>query len=596
MANNRITWQNVAAPSFTDALRGTSAAGEMLASGLTGIGGGLGAIDQRQRDASSNAAMAEALKYTDPAAWAEMLKTQGLGGGLGMDPTRMNADAMQFFQDRRTSLLGNQSTAASTANTEAGTQRTLGLMAGDAASTASTIAGTQQTIQDIANEKANAANQAVLNERATTTWDQGQATIAATAEVKKEDARVKAAIAGISGVQLAKMVNGGGVYASLGITPQSVSPEVNALIAGLPQQVQSDALAARNLVDENAIYNTAKQTAATTGRADQFAMSGKNDGLTRDRMVQKVTALNLSTEDQKIYLAAIDKLPDANFAVPQEISNSVSAMPIVSSSANRLEIAQADANFGLSPEAQSLVTMQAAMAKSGATDPYAALLATTQSTVNPNDPTEVSAYQDSAGQFMENAKALETEFPGLDKRVIAQVMSDSIGRDSTLGITAFHDGTGTSMTNARKTLSGMATAEKRNTTQEEIVNQQARIKKISTLKGTLDTTQMEYEQQIFTAKNPADRSRIDSLFATKFFKLNAAITDALDTPEQKKMAAQAKDQGQANTLQSMRGRGSQPPAAASAGSAPPPQAARSYWSMPQPSDWPSFQLGNGTTP
>lgn len=120
MANNRITWQNVAAPSFKDSIDAQALVGDLLGSAGLTLGDVAAGIDQRQKDALSNQAIAEALKYQDPTAWQAALANGGISG-LGLDPARLNADAMKFFQGRTADLLNNQNTVAQTANTQAET-------------------------------------------------------------------------------------------------------------------------------------------------------------------------------------------------------------------------------------------------------------------------------------------------------------------------------------------------------------------------------------------------------------------------------------------------------------------------------------------
>lgn len=120
MANNRLTWQNVATPSFETSASALENAGRMTGSAFDALSAAMAGVDQRQRDALSNQAMAEAMKYTDSAQWMDALKAGGIAGlpGLGTDVSRLNADAMSYLQNRTTDLLGNENTRLDMANTQ----------------------------------------------------------------------------------------------------------------------------------------------------------------------------------------------------------------------------------------------------------------------------------------------------------------------------------------------------------------------------------------------------------------------------------------------------------------------------------------------
>lgn len=116
---NRITWQNVAAPSFRDALAGVRQAGDAFSEGFENLAGIAGDIRQRQKEAASADAITRALGITDPTALAEAVSS-----GEFYDPRDLTADALNFFTNQRGSLLQDQQTIASTAGTRARTAQT----------------------------------------------------------------------------------------------------------------------------------------------------------------------------------------------------------------------------------------------------------------------------------------------------------------------------------------------------------------------------------------------------------------------------------------------------------------------------------------
>ena len=96
---SRITWQNVAAPDFSDALQGQSLAAQLFGQAAKTISGALDSRDATLRAADSNEAMSRALQIQDPNEWNKMMASQGLAG-LGINPRRATEALMNMAQTR----------------------------------------------------------------------------------------------------------------------------------------------------------------------------------------------------------------------------------------------------------------------------------------------------------------------------------------------------------------------------------------------------------------------------------------------------------------------------------------------------------------
>jgi hypothetical protein len=116
----RITWQNVAAPDFRDALMGTRQAGDSFSEAFGTLADLAGDYRNLQKETASNDAITKALGITDPDALAQAAANGGL-----FNPQDMTAEAMDFFQNRRSTLLDDRNTQATTAGTQARTAQTL---------------------------------------------------------------------------------------------------------------------------------------------------------------------------------------------------------------------------------------------------------------------------------------------------------------------------------------------------------------------------------------------------------------------------------------------------------------------------------------
>lgn len=152
----RITWQNVTAPDLSTSRVALQQAGNSLSSGFQGFADSFRDIEQQQKDAYSQEALARLAQVSDPNQLNSMMASDGLAA-LGIeDPRYLNADAMQSILGRSKTLFDNQSTAANTANTDATRKQTLfdtfaaqqGLPT-KLAQAAATLKGTEQTNENL---------------------------------------------------------------------------------------------------------------------------------------------------------------------------------------------------------------------------------------------------------------------------------------------------------------------------------------------------------------------------------------------------------------------------------------------------------------
>ena len=151
----RITWQNVTAPDLATSRAALQQAGNSLSSGFQGFVDSFRDIEQQQKDAYSQEALARLAQVSDPNQLNSMMASDGLAA-LGItDPRYLNADAMQSILGRPTTLFDNQNTAADTANTQSTMNRRDRLLGGEirqqGATYDSTIAGTALTKQQAKN-------------------------------------------------------------------------------------------------------------------------------------------------------------------------------------------------------------------------------------------------------------------------------------------------------------------------------------------------------------------------------------------------------------------------------------------------------------
>ena len=130
----RITWRNVTAPDLSTSRAALQQAGNSLTSGFQGFADSFRDIEQQQKDAYSQEALARLAQVSDPNQLNALMASDGLAG-LGVTDSRyLNADAMQSILSRPKALFDNQNTAMNTANLESQINRraylfeTLGLL------------------------------------------------------------------------------------------------------------------------------------------------------------------------------------------------------------------------------------------------------------------------------------------------------------------------------------------------------------------------------------------------------------------------------------------------------------------------------------
>ena len=100
-----LTWRNVDSPNFAGALAGYRSSAELLNNAFDSLRQGLGDFQaQRTADADSQV-LANSLKFTDPAAYQEALKSGAILGGI--DPTRVSSQAIEALASRAGTLINN---------------------------------------------------------------------------------------------------------------------------------------------------------------------------------------------------------------------------------------------------------------------------------------------------------------------------------------------------------------------------------------------------------------------------------------------------------------------------------------------------------
>lgn len=104
---SRLTWQNVAAPDFSDALRGYEASGELFGNAAAQFSNALTGVAKRGREKASTAAMAQAMQTRDVGGWDQLMAQGGLGA-LGINADQATPEFMEFLQGYRGKLAGNR--------------------------------------------------------------------------------------------------------------------------------------------------------------------------------------------------------------------------------------------------------------------------------------------------------------------------------------------------------------------------------------------------------------------------------------------------------------------------------------------------------
>ena len=100
-----LTWRNVDSPNFAGAMDGYRSSAELLNNAFDNLRQGLGDFQaQRTADADSQV-LANSLRFTDPAAYQEALKSGAILGGI--DPSRVSSQALGALASRAGTLINN---------------------------------------------------------------------------------------------------------------------------------------------------------------------------------------------------------------------------------------------------------------------------------------------------------------------------------------------------------------------------------------------------------------------------------------------------------------------------------------------------------
>jgi hypothetical protein len=101
-----LTWREVSAPDFSGVALSQRNAALALRDATGGLSDALGAFSAGKKDAVSSQVAIDALKFTDPAAYQEALRSGSLLAGR--DASQITPEAIDFLAGRARSLQGNQ--------------------------------------------------------------------------------------------------------------------------------------------------------------------------------------------------------------------------------------------------------------------------------------------------------------------------------------------------------------------------------------------------------------------------------------------------------------------------------------------------------
>jgi hypothetical protein len=492
--SNRITWQNVAAPNFDGALRGVAAAGGLLSGGLQTIGGGLQDIDLQQREALSNAAMAQALKYNDPDAWNAMMASGGLEQ-LGADPSRLTADAMKFFQGYSTDLLKQENQGlVSDGQRILNDQNAFDLsvapevhaaeMANKTASTGFTLANTGKVLQDTsitASDEERARRSEAANAKlAGLGWD-------ALKGVPKTDEEFFK----LTGERL---------------------ENVDAPTRALWQSSAQDAFTAETQAKENQLNVDA---AARDKQAVSLIQQRINSGSTKTQVMEEIYSGPYTQSFKQSMQNALDAVGEGQWALPTEVTAAVEAGDMYVAADRLLTSVEGEQAFGLGPAARAYTLAQKAAATSGDKDPVFAVLRDIQGIKNPNSDDE-SALATTAGKLADLATSLEETY-GLPREVIAGVIGQNISRNTFLGVDYGSKDVAILEEKVASILEGMSTPEARQLLGDQIAAHESKSKQINNQRTALKELSEEEATEIFAARgDPAKITRIKEKYSAKY--------------------------------------------------------------------------------
>lgn len=101
----QLTWRNVDSPNLSSGTDGVRTTANLLGNAADTLSRGLGQFGQAQTDQANNAALQNALQYTDPAAYQAALQ----GGSVlqGIDPSKVDSRTLGMLQSRAADLIQN---------------------------------------------------------------------------------------------------------------------------------------------------------------------------------------------------------------------------------------------------------------------------------------------------------------------------------------------------------------------------------------------------------------------------------------------------------------------------------------------------------
>ena len=274
---NRITWQNVAAPNFRDALIGTRQAGDAFSAGFEGLANIAGDIRDRQKSETSQAAIAQALGMTDAQTFANTLATGGLEA-FGTNPGDLTAEAMKFFAQRGGDLTNQANTRANTARTNVLTEQTQYNL---------NRARTRDPIMDArADEQYNLKMEDFLYNR-----ERSRANDAAADQTKVLQTQAR---------QIADQVTNGA------ISPEEAKTQI--ITQNLPPDLEAEVLRSIDAVDPAQFAIPSEITSGLTQPGTVF--NAINEGLDSRRVAQNIAFS--SDDNMRLYVNSLDRFEGAD--------------------------------------------------------------------------------------------------------------------------------------------------------------------------------------------------------------------------------------------------------------------------------------------
>lgn len=334
----RITWQNVTAPDLSTSRAALQQAGNSFNRGFEGFADTFRDIEQQQKDAYSQEALARLAQVTDPNQMNQMMASGGLAS-LGItDPRYLNADAMQSILGRPKTLFDNQNTAMNTANVQSQLNERNTLLPGKVrkqgadlaftqAQTGLTYAQTDESRQNIANTKSiiTARNERLKADQEL--WsDQNRD------RDRKSDAEIaieKANDFSLPFIQAAKKLNDPvllkkwmdenqeTIYAD----PKLVNEELNDIFDKGPMYAEPDFTA-----EQNFNLNQADIGLKTQARDYAEQILNSPQATSKEQALALLNSIPAFQDNPKLYEAVATEISgrsEANYLYPEALSNAV---------------------------------------------------------------------------------------------------------------------------------------------------------------------------------------------------------------------------------------------------------------------------------